>query len=281
MQASRRAHPRSRGENGDRDRGRCVLGGASPLTRGKPKYCTCRSIRSGRIPAHAGKTVAGPPGGPFTGAHPRSRGENTLTDSSSDNAEGASPLTRGKPGYLGHHQRRGGRIPAHAGKTDVTRARCCTTGAHPRSRGENLGEQTYNAIKAGASPLTRGKPVDQQAARRTDGRIPAHAGKTDSGKRSWIISRAHPRSRGENFLGGSPFPGDGGASPLTRGKPPEVNKGCQTQGRIPAHAGKTHTERTKTHAYRAHPRSRGENMKKADAEALKQGASPLTRGKRW
>ena len=34
-----------------------------------------------------------------------------------------------------------------------------------------------------------------------------------------------------------------------------------------------------TDLYMAHPRVGGENMKKADAEALKQGSSPRRRGK--
>ena len=55
------AHPRSRGENLACLRGRCVVPGSSPLTRGKlvrggPGLSAC-----GLIPAHAGKTRTGQP----------------------------------------------------------------------------------------------------------------------------------------------------------------------------------------------------------------------------
>ena len=92
--------------------------------------------------------------------------------------------------------------------------------------------------------------------------------------------KAHPRSRGEN---GPNQPGSCfslGSSPLTRGKPDTLVRGHVRPGLIPAHAGKTSDSKRILVSSTAHPRSRGENMKKADAEALKQGSSPLTRGKR-
>ena len=53
----------------------------------------------------------------------------------------------------------------------------------------------------GSSPLTRGKPWRKVTPGKTDGLIPAHAGKT-----VWFINDgsydgAHPRSRGENYIG--------------------------------------------------------------------------------
>ena len=71
------AHPRSRGENTDLQRICDALGGSSPLTRGKPLDAPPDRPVAGLIPAHAGKTAPlNLPWGP-TGAHPRSRGENT------------------------------------------------------------------------------------------------------------------------------------------------------------------------------------------------------------
>ena len=71
------AHPRSRGENAA-ERPWCdVVGGSSPLTRGKRPPYPVNRLPTGLIPAHAGKTM------PITfqyglvTAHPRSRGENT------------------------------------------------------------------------------------------------------------------------------------------------------------------------------------------------------------
>ena len=111
------AHPRSRGENTDFMvpdlRGR----GSSPLTRGKRVSERPIFEATGLIPAHAGKTLTHTAGGGRGWAHPRSRGENPLTDSESARATGSSPLTRGK--RLATHRRRPflGLIPAHAGKT--------------------------------------------------------------------------------------------------------------------------------------------------------------------
>ena len=50
------AHPRSRGENSDRQAGCCPGAGSSPLTRGKPTTQFAWMVGGRLIPAHAGKT---------------------------------------------------------------------------------------------------------------------------------------------------------------------------------------------------------------------------------
>ena len=132
----------------------------------------------------------------------------------------------------------------------------------------------------GASPLTRGKLALQLALEADNGRIPAHAGKTSVDAYFDYIARAHPRSRGENFVDCC-YPVEiSGASPLTRGKPFEKSYSVSIWGRIPAHAGKTEARTCCRGARRAHPRSRGENSYAATIAAMFAGASPLTRGKR-
>ena len=77
--STRRAHPRSRGENeklqvlSDREHG------SSPLTRGKPSGTWYHFLVPRLIPAHAGKTIPGGDDRWGRGAHPRSRGENLLS----------------------------------------------------------------------------------------------------------------------------------------------------------------------------------------------------------
>ena len=115
------AHPRSRGENFSRPKVTPLLPGSSPLTRGKRVQLGKLRRRIGLIPAHAGKTTCKGPGSRGGAAHPRSRGENVASLGRVGESPGSSPLTRGKPGDLGHHQRRGGLIPAHAGKTQSKR----------------------------------------------------------------------------------------------------------------------------------------------------------------
>ena len=91
----------------------------------------------GLIPAHAGKTATWSAIPASLKAHPRSRGENEIARAEDVNANGSSPLTRGKQGLLWRLWPRRGLIPAHAGKTGVGIVDVAGAGAHPRSRGEN------------------------------------------------------------------------------------------------------------------------------------------------
>ena len=131
----------------------------------------------------------------------------------------------------------------------------------------------------GSSPLTRGK---LSSASLWTGRwrlIPAHAGKTNRLSGRFAVRRAHPRSRGENsgreFASGYAE----GSSPLTRGKQQNADRLTCPPGLIPAHAGKTPSSASSASLWRAHPRSRGENLIGNIGVALGTGSSPLTRGK--
>ena len=111
------------------------------------------------------------------------------------------------------------------------------------------------------------------------GLIPAHAGKTPSATSTCRASRAHPRSRGENFCGCSAPDADWGSSPLTRGKLRTSTASTRWTGLIPAHAGKTMSSYPSRPCRWAHPRSRGENCLCLSVCATPRGSSPLTRGK--
>ena len=216
--ADNMAHPRSRGENRRSKRHHAGARGSSPLTRGKlrlelvkvgnrglipahagktglwsppppgwgsspltrGKLVTCRGSRrcQGLIPAHAGKTPPSDHGVMWSGAHPRSRGENRKTALAWARRGGSSPLTRGKLGVAHPSKPRKRLIPAHAGKTISHSMPRSLRWAHPRSRGENAG---HDAAAAHGGRL-----------------IPAHAGKTPVSMRRGSTGRAHPRSRGEN-----------------------------------------------------------------------------------
>ena len=213
--------------------------GSSPLTRGKLQVANQVASAHRLIPAHAGKTCGRRDARWDRGAHPRSRGENSLFAVMSPQAPGSSPLTRGKRARLPRPSAGSGLIPAHAGKTFSRSARAVGATAHPRSRGENCGGVPRSHTCGGSSPLTRGKP--DIAERRADllRLIPAHAGKTIQGSPHHANSRAHPRSRGENASCSGLMPNAAGSSPLTRGKPPR-GVGERFRSRlIPAHAGKT------------------------------------------
>ena len=70
-----------------------------------------------------------------------------------------------------------------------------------------------------------------------------------------------------------------GSSPLTRGKLAQPGIRGQSIGLIPAHAGKTQRVPSMRCIWRAHPRSRGENLVLHRRQRSVEGSSPLTRGK--
>ena len=219
--------------------GALVAAGSSPLTRGKRRRLGARRSDLRLIPAHAGKTSSRSPGWPESAAHPRSRGENGLLLRGVDKTTGSSPLTRGK---LRAGLDPGGEprlIPAHAGKTCCRVLRRARGRAHPRSRGENLEEDSGLVDFLGSSPLTRGKPYAATSWWAGERLIPAHAGKTCAPPSPPGSAPAHPRSRGEN--GGRHGSGDlqAGSSPLTRGKRLLSRLRGLLSRLIPAHAGKT------------------------------------------
>ena len=275
-----RAHPRSRGENNLVARCPGCAAGSSPLTRGKLGADVGDAGQVGLIPAHAGKTFRWYFGLFYTGAHPRSRGENLVSGQGHALAQGSSPLTRGKLA-CGLAGRASGRlIPAHAGKTGRPRNGGCPPRAHPRSRGENSSSPSWSVDFRGSSPLTRGKRGLVASWSEREGLIPAHAGKTITTVSRHSVSSAHPRSRGENSGCECGSPGEGGSSPLTRGKRGPAGWWGLPGWLIPAHAGKTAWVVAVPGRWWAHPRSRGENQQAAIEEQKAKGSSPLTRGKR-
>ena len=192
---------------------------------------------------------------------------------------GSSPLIRGKRGPNHSIGAQSGLIPAHAGKTSRSECLGRRAGAHPRSRGENSATDRSPIVKAGSSPLTRGKLQIGELAPPAHGLIPAHAGKMEQRSPPRLIQRAHPRSREENRAEKAHPAFQKGSSPLTRGKRYRDVRGW-LQGRlIPAHVGKTMTAPPVAIHRRAHPRSRGENTGWLSEGGHHYGSSPLTRGK--
>ena len=253
------AHPRSRGENDAQASTNVEARGSSPLTRGKRARWRLGLLFVRLIPAHAGKTSPGQGRPRWCAAHPRSRGENEIARAEDVNANGSSPLTRGKHVAFVVHKLANRLIPAHAGKTKSV----LVTGI----------------ARAGSSPLTRGKHHHAARGDQQDRLIPAHAGKTSLPIRSASAVAAHPRSRGENREKPGQQPRQPGSSPLTRGKRCPAASRSAARGLIPAHAGKTFGVPFGCRRKPAHPRSRGENEQHRPSRCFAKGSSPLTRGK--
>ena len=131
----------------------------------------------------------------------------------------------------------------------------------------------------GSSPLMRGKRAGVERAKRDHGLIPTHAGKTSWARLASSSGTAHPHSRGENIAVTIAPIGFMGSSPLTRGKRTDRRRRRSQQRLIPTHAGKTTLTSRLEMLCRAHPHSRGENIKAAAAAVAEWGSSPLTRGK--
>ena len=151
------AHPRSRGENSRTATPAQSRSGSSPLTRGKRQVHSVSGHEWGLIPAHAGKTCVDSVPTALSTAHPRSRGENGGRVAGLRGLRGSSPLTRGKLISVVRVSPIPRLIPAHAGKTLLTKYPLPNLTAHPRSRGENCVMVGPFGLVWGSSPLTRGK----------------------------------------------------------------------------------------------------------------------------
>ena len=233
----------------------------------------------GLIPAHAGKTGTRARSGPYARAHParagkteegaaktapqpahpRSHGENHLMTSVAASLMGSSPLMPGRRGRRFDLFPDRGLIPAHAGKTSSPASPASRRQAHPRSCRENMSASVAACCASGSSPLTRGKRQVLGRSRQVRQLIPAHAGKTLHNPAHRSASKAHPRSRGENFKDETRGVWGEGSSPLTRGKHVQERGRPDEGGLIPAHAGKTCPRIRRAWAAPAHPHSRWEN----------------------
>ena len=130
----------------------------------------------------------------------------------------------------------------------------------------------------GSSPLARGTPSAIEAASRTIGLIPAHAGKHTTVRVFLSLSGgSSPLTRGPSPLR-SIAKMRPGLIPAHAGNTPWRLPHTATGGLIPAHAGNTPVRMMSTQVAWAHPRSRGEHIHKPGSEDRPAGSSPLTRG---
>ena len=253
------AHPRVCGENGRMGGTPGRPSGSSPRVRGKLGEREGGEVGPGLIPACAGKTRRHAAASDRARAHPRVCGENRRGTSSplsgcgssprvrgkllvvrvAQHHRGSSPRVRGKPAHRRDRGRRGGLIPACAGKTDRLHWTTPPRRAHPRVCGENLVQDRVRENTAGSSPRVRGKPPYPGSARRSPGLIPACAGKTTYPCESSSAIPAHPRVCGENTRRSAHQSVGQGSSPRVRGKRERADLQAARVRLIPACAGKT------------------------------------------
>ena len=277
---ARSAHPRVCGENvtlSDAEEGCC---GSSPRVRGKLVVHDAHATLIRLIPACAGKTRPRTAWCGVFQAHPRVCGENQGSTSSSAPGKGSSPRVRGKPlayPQLLHDTRL---IPACAGKTSRRCGGSWVPGAHPRVCGENGWLSRDWLYPLGSSPRVRGKQETAEVLGPRRRLIPACAGKTSTSPTPSRSRSAHPRVCGENRYIPGGDTGVQGSSPRVRGKPRAWFTTRNTEGLIPACAGKTTRLSSTTPAAWAHPRVCGENRGCGSPYDPGAGSSPRVRGKR-
>ena len=115
------AHPRSRGEHLLHLAHHHSNVGSSPLARGTHRRRVHDSAEAGLIPARAGNTASCAVKSLAVRAHPRSRGEHSMTGRIRCGCWGSSPLARGTLSKAKVARDFGGLIPARAGNTSLPR----------------------------------------------------------------------------------------------------------------------------------------------------------------
>ncbi len=151
-------YPRWRGEHAAADVNGDMNNGLSPLARGTPGRCYCRSKPSRFIPAGAGNTSKSSSVARLLAVYPRWRGEHVRYHLIIRQLIGLSPLARGTRGHAPYQSSGYRFIPAGAGNTSTVRAWPSSTSVYPRWRGEHLFLLLRNQQWAGLSPLARGTP---------------------------------------------------------------------------------------------------------------------------
>ena len=130
----------------------------------------------------------------------------------------------------------------------------------------------------GSPPLMRGIFCNFVAESLDSGITPAYAGNTRSDYSNEIMSRDHPRLRGEYSRRSMAIRRQVGSPPLTRGIPAIIHHTEFWVGITPAYAGNTPKRHLFPSPLRDHPRLRGEYQDLWVCTGVTEGSPPLTRG---
>ena len=276
--ASLSDHPRSRGVYACSAHRSFLSLGSSPLARGLLCLSAAAISAIGIIPARAGFTGSGRPSTCRPWDHPRSRGVYPIELPGQMALPGSSPLARGLLHDVLTRAEQLRIIPARAGFTLPSAARCRRSGDHPRSRGVYFLPWPRSMVSMGSSPLARGLPILFHAPRGQVRIIPARAGFTDGCDMRGASLSDHPRSRGVYACSAHRSFLSLGSSPLARGLLCLSAAAISAIGIIPARAGFTGSGRPSTCRPWDHPRSRGVYPIELPGQMALPGSSPLARG---
>ena len=231
------------------------------------------------IPASAGQTTSSNQAAAPATDHPRECGANEQMPDLYNEMDGSSPRVRGKPAVYLEIPVLDRIIPASAGQTSCRNGVWEPTADHPRECGANPRLRAIGPICCGSSPRVRGKLVVHQPLQAHRRIIPASAGQTGHGWRSFVVLADHPRECGANRTLSNVLLPTIGSSPRVRGKHRLLVRTHQTRRIIPASAGQTN-QRQKFQRQRAdHPRECGANSYERRTRPNCIGSSPRVRGK--
>ena len=187
------------------------------------------------------------------------RGEDGCVSVASASPSGSPPHARGRPRHVRRLRNLQRITPACAGKTLPSRSRRQRRPDHPRMRGEDRTETASRTASRGSPPHARGRPSTSTSQTLSSRITPACAGKTMMCVMPCLVSRDHPRMRGEDSEDHAKAPVGGGITP--------------------ACAGKTAVSACSGHVAGDHPRMRGEDWMASRAGKFGYGSPPHARGR--
>ncbi len=271
-------HPRTRGEQPSTRSAVSSPSGSSPHTRGTALSVAWLPSQRRFIPAHAGNRTGRWREQGISAVHPRTRGEQSVSTTSSDNDTGSSPHTRGTVFERVVISVMTRFIPAHAGNRPAHSMASARWPVHPRTRGEQSRVVGLKLTFTGSSPHTRGTDAAEADDVGDSRFIPAHAGNSAALAPRKFAGPVHPRTRGEQSSFSPSNDAAIGSSPHTRGTVVFAEGLIDRIRFIPAHAGNSPAARTAMACASVHPRTRGEQMCRALVAYPHGGSSPHTRG---
>ena len=151
------------------------------------------------IPAHAGNSAIPCPASTWPAVHPRACGEQPPMSANWEKPCGSSPRMRGTEQRPAKVCRLARFIPAHAGNSQKSYARCAFCSVHPRACGEQASSPIGTFVSCGSSPRMRGTAGDPADGRGVVRFIPAHAGNRAVSSHASQASAVHPRACGEQL----------------------------------------------------------------------------------
>ena len=217
----------------------------------------CSSVR-GSIPACAGKPVRHRQPHLDFRVYPRVCGEAVWGSDGLQSLQGLSPRVRGSHDPAQAAKICRGSIPACAGKPRTDTGRPASSWVYPRVCGEATYDIDKTDLQRGLSPRVRGSRASAAGKERTEGSIPACAGKPRCSRRPGTGRRVYPRVCGEASSPWPRLPCARGLSPRVRGSPRHQAGADGQEGSIPACAGKPCGPGRTLQASRVYPRVCGE-----------------------